>query len=459
MRKNIIYIHTHDSGRILSPYGYDVPTPNLKMFAEDATLFRQAYCVGPTCSPSRAGLLTGMYPHSNGMLGLSQRGFGLKDYSQHLVPFLKNTGYHTVLCGIQHEVGSYLNSQNGAQVIGYDENITEDNSEYAEDELVKWDYLNAHRVSDWLKHADKDKPFFLSYGLFATHRKFPKEEKNGINSKYIMPPYPIVDNETTREDYSGYLKSSSWFDDSFKIVIDTLKEEGLFDNSIIIYTTDHGLAFPFSKCNVTDTGIGVSLIIRVPESTTKGEVVEGLVSHVDLFPTICDLLNIEKPENLQGVSFVEMFNNHQAEVRQEIFAEVNFHTSYEPTRCVRTNMYKYIRHYDEEFLKVNISNIDNSPSKEFYLENGLQQVVKYRESLFDLIYDPSERNNVVDDPRYASVLEEMRAKLQEHQVKTSDPLLEGHIEIKESWKVNKRECVNPSSKDPNDYVKSEVKQC
>jgi N-sulfoglucosamine sulfohydrolase len=459
MRKNIIYIHTHDSGRILSPYGYDVPTPNLKKFAEDATLFRQAYCVGPTCSPSRAGLLTGMYPHSNGMLGLSQRGFGLEDYSKHLVPFLKNHGYHTVLCGIQHEVGSYLNSHEGAEKIGYDENISSDNSHYTEEELVKWDYKNAHRISDWLKEADKNQPFFLSYGFFSTHRKYPKEDKTGkINSKYVMPPYPIVDNEVTREDYAGFLKSSSWFDDSFKIVIDTLKEEGLYDQSIIIFTTDHGIAFPFSKCNVTDAGIGVSLIVRVPESETKGEVVEGLVSQVDLFPTICDLLNIEKPENLQGVSFVEMFEDHHAEIREEVFAEVNFHTSYEPTRCIRTNHFKYIRHYDEEYLKVNISNIDNSPSKSLYLENGLEQVVKYKESLYDLVYDPGERNNVADNPRYAGVLEEMRQKLAAYQQKTNDPLLKGPIQVKDSWKVNKKECVNPSSTDPNDYVMAGCKR-
>ncbi|SDZ65760.1 Arylsulfatase A [Evansella caseinilytica] len=450
--KNIIYIHTHDSGRILSPYGYDVPTPSLKKFAEDATLFRQAYCVGPTCSPSRAGLLTGMYPHSNGMLGLSQRGFGLHDYSHHLVRFLKNRGYQTVLCGIQHEVGSYLNPEEGAKTIGYDENISADNSGYAEEELVKWDYNNALRVKEWLRNVKKDKPFFLSYGLFATHRRFPKEKKEGIDSKYVMPPYPVIDNEVTREDYTGYLVSSSWFDDSFKVVIETLKEEGLYDNSIIIFTTDHGIPFPFSKCNLTDAGIGVSLIMRVPESSSKGEVIDGLVSQVDLFPTLCDLLNIEKPENLQGISFAEMFEDRKAKVREEIFAEVNFHTSYEPVRCIRTSKYKYIRYYDEDYLKVNMSNIDNSPTKDFYLKNGLDSVVKYREALYDLTYDPGERSNVIEDARYASVADDMRRKLDDYQQKTDDPLLTGHIQVKDVWKVNKQQCVNPSSKDPNDYV-------
>ena len=85
---NILYIHTHDSGRMVSPYGVNAPTDNLLAFARDAAVFTQAYCAGPTCSPSRAALLTGTYPHQNGMLGLAQRGFGLTDYRRHLAQFL-----------------------------------------------------------------------------------------------------------------------------------------------------------------------------------------------------------------------------------------------------------------------------------------------------------------------------------------------------------------------------------
>lgn len=111
--KNVLYIHTHDSGRVLSPYGYKVPTPEIERFARSAAVFRGAYCAGPTCSPSRAAMLTGTYPHQTGMLGLAQRGFSM-DYSRHLVQFLNRNGYHTVLCGIQHEAGWYLNLEQGA---------------------------------------------------------------------------------------------------------------------------------------------------------------------------------------------------------------------------------------------------------------------------------------------------------------------------------------------------------
>ena len=113
---NILYLHTHDTGRYIQPYGYAVSTPNLMNLAREGTLFRQAYCAGPTCSPSRAGLLTGMSPHSCGMLGLAHRGFRLYDYHQHLARFLGDHGYETVLCGVQHEAPD-------PGMIGYRKNI------------------------------------------------------------------------------------------------------------------------------------------------------------------------------------------------------------------------------------------------------------------------------------------------------------------------------------------------
>ena len=105
---NLVYINTHDTGRMLSPYGVKAPTPNFEKFAEDATLFTHAYSCGPTCSPSRAAMLTGIYPHQNGMLGLAQRGFSLADPEKHLANYLRQNGYRTAISGIQHETGWYL---------------------------------------------------------------------------------------------------------------------------------------------------------------------------------------------------------------------------------------------------------------------------------------------------------------------------------------------------------------
>ena len=92
---NILYLHSHDTGRYIQPFGHAVETPRLQLLAEEGVLFRQNHCVCPTCSPSRSALLTGTYPHQNGMIGLAHRGFSLNDYSQHIVAQLKEAGYRS----------------------------------------------------------------------------------------------------------------------------------------------------------------------------------------------------------------------------------------------------------------------------------------------------------------------------------------------------------------------------
>src|SRR3712207_1473568 len=102
-RPNVLYVHSHDTGRYVQPYGHAIPTPNIQRLAEEGVLFRQAFCAGPTCSPSRSGLLTGQSPHSSGMLGLAHRGWALDNYGQHLVNTLRGAGYSSTLIGVQHE--------------------------------------------------------------------------------------------------------------------------------------------------------------------------------------------------------------------------------------------------------------------------------------------------------------------------------------------------------------------
>ena len=170
-----------------------------------------------------------------------------------------------------------------------------------------------------------------------------------------------------------------------------------------------------------------------------------------MLPTLCDLLKLEKPDYLEGTSFAEVFDDVSAEPISEIFAEVNFHTSYEPIRCVRTRRYKYIRYYDESWTKLNLSNMDSSLSKDFYMRHDLAQQQKPMEALYDCYYDPDERQNLVQDLRYQKILEEMRKKLREFQLRTHDPILDGELEMKPTYKVNKKECINASSKEPQDY--------
>lgn len=448
---NILYVHTHDSGRILSPYGYDVPTPTLKAFASESLLFENAYCVSPTCSPSRAAMLSGRYPHNVGMLGLAQRGFVMNP-AAHLVPFLNQHGFMTALCGIQHEAGWYLDHAKGAEMIGYQVDLTNDNSGYRQEDLGQWDKKNAVTMAEWLKNYQDEKPFFASFGMYSTHRRYPDVVDECINENYVRPPYPIPDTKETRLDHARYMTSAKIADECIHTVLSALKESGHAEDTIILFTTDHGLANPFSKCTLFDSGIGVSLIMHVPNAPANGSVCDSMISHIDVFPTLCDLLKLEKPKDLDGVSFAECFNDATAKTRDKIYAEVNFHTSYEPIRCVRSERYKYIRYYDEEWLKTNCSNIDESLTKDEFMKADLKDRMKYSEALYDMIYDMGERNNCIEDPAYKTIANEMREALEAEMIRSNDPLINGNIEVQHTWKVNKKECLQASSKNPDDYV-------
>ena len=154
-KPNILYIHSHDTGRYIQPYGYNVPTPNLQKLASEGVMFRQAFDAAPTCSPSRAALLTGQCPHNNGMLGLAHRGFFLNDYNQHVLHWLRPHGYRSTLVGVQHIAKD-------PHVIGYDEIVSTRNNQAAEVAPAAVRFLKQH----------PQEPFFLDVGFYETHREF-----------------------------------------------------------------------------------------------------------------------------------------------------------------------------------------------------------------------------------------------------------------------------------------------
>lgn len=445
---NVLYLHTHDTGRVVSPYGYAVDTPNYQRLCDDSLLFQNAYCAAPTCSPSRAALLTGTYPHQNGMLGLAQRGFGL-DASKHLANILHGHGFCTALCGVQHEFGYYTDHDKAYRLLGYEIDLSADATRFDEKGLVYWDSLNAANLSYWIEKYEDERPFFVSYGMHATHREWPDAPEGNANGS--QPPLNLPNNDITRRDFARYKESVHMADSNVGMVVDALKKAGLYEDTVIILTTDHGVSYPFEKCCLKDLGIGVVLAMRVPGSRTRGRSFDGLVSHIDVLPTLLDLLGIKKPDYLEGTSLADVFAGDEIPGDEAVFSEVNFHASYEPMRSVRTKRYKYIRYFDTTYLHVNRSNIDGSEVKQFYEENGLMEIEKDVEALYDLYYDAYEMNNLVDNERYQNVLEDMRNRLRAFMERTDDPLLEGPIEVRPEWKVNRRESRSSGSCDPGDY--------
>ncbi|MCI1984999.1 MAG: sulfatase [Lactobacillus sp.] len=444
---NIIYIHTHDTGRLVSAYGYGVPTPEYQAFCQDAILFQNAFSVAPTCSPSRASLLTGVYPHQNGMLGLAQRGFKL-DKRLHLARYLRDHGYETALCGVQHEIGYYTDHALAVDNLGYQRDLTTDSSQYDEEHLVEWDNHNADKLANWFDERTDTQPFFVSFGMHATHRQYPQTIAKDIAVSSARPPLNVANDPETRQDFAAFETSAEYADHNLKVVLDALKRNGLYEKTIIVLTTDHGVAFPFAKCTLTDSGIGVLMAIRVPGCVPAEY--NGLLSQIDVIPTLLDLVNLEKPNYLEGKSFAPIFDGNEYKGDDYVFGEVNFHTSYEPIRSVRSKRYKYIRYFDD-YEHLNLSNIDNSPTKTFYAQEGLREVTKPKEALYDLYYDVMETNNLLDDPRYLAQLTNMRQRLSDFMVRTEDPLLNGPIPIQSSWKVNKREAYSAHAKDKSEY--------
>lgn len=420
---NILYIHSHDTGRYVQPYGYAVPTPSIQRLAEQGILFRQAFCVAPQCSPSRAGLLTGQSAHSSGMIGLAHRGFALHDYGQHIVHPLRQAGYHSALIGVQHVACD-------PAFIGYDE-------------VVPLDSHRAEHVApaavDWLRSASQ--PFFLSVGFSETHREFP-EPGPAEDPRYCLPPHPLPDTPATRRDMAAFKASARLLDGGIGAVVDGLEASGLATNTLVICTTDHGLAFPGMKCNLTDHGIGVVLIMRGPGGFRGGRVCDAMVSQVDLFPTVCELLDIPRPAWLQGRSMLPLIRNEVEEINDEVFAEVTYHAAYEPVRAVRTRRWKYIRRFDGRDRPV-LPNCDDGPSKELWLAHGWRERPVAREQLYDLVFDPDETANLAADPSAAPILQEMRGRLERWMEETDDPLLQGPVPMPSGAIANDPDGLSP----------------
>ena len=416
----------------MQPYGHQVPTPNIQALADQGVLFRNAFCAAPTCSSSRACLLTGQYGHSNGMLGLAHRGWSLNDYEHHIVHTLHEAGYTSTLIGEQH-------ISKEPDVIGYDEVMKIPTTRVESVAPLAIEVLSRERA----------RPLFLSVGLFETHREFlgPGSLRD---VHYSQPPANLPDAPEVRRDIAGFKASARSLDHGVGMVLNALDASGRADDTLVIFTTDHGMPFPGAKATLYDRGLGVMLILRGPWPFSGGRVIDGLVSHIDLFPTVMELLELERPAFLQGASLMPLLRGETAHVREEVFAGSTWHAAYEPQRAIRTRRHKYIRRWGDRKAPV-LPNTDDGPSKELLLRHGWAQREIPAEQLFDLVLDPNEAHNLVDDPAHAGVLADLRARLEAWQRETDDPLLAGHVTPPPGVEINtpdQRSAAEPTTRVP-----------
>lgn len=415
---NILFLHAHNTGRFIEPYGHAVPTPNLMKLAREGALFRRAFSAAPSCSPSRAAFLTGQYPHCSGMLGLAHRGFALAQPDRHIARVLAGHGYETAHCGVEHVVPH----GKGTDAEAYAHALTRDNSARAADV--------APAVCDWLR-SKPSQPFFLNVGTTETHTPYPEPQPElfpAENPDHCVPPRPFPDTPELRQMAAGFKRSARQMDDAVGDILRTLAQTGQDANTYVFAFTDHGLQWPLHIGNVGEHGNAAYCIAHGPEHFTGGKTLDEMVSLIDLFPTVCELTGTPAPDWLQGESLLPLVDGQAESLRDRLFLEQTFHAAYEPMRAVRTERHIFIKRFDGRDELV-LPNTDDTPAKQDLIDHDWQAEPRHQEMLYDHYFDPDQQNNLIGRPDLASTEAELRDSLQDWMKSTDDPILSGPIAL------------------------------
>ncbi len=428
---NILYLHSHDAGRFIEPYGFPVETPALMKFARESTLFRKAFCVAPTCGPSRAAMLSGQYPHQVGMFGLPGRdGWRFDDYDKHLVNQLNQWGYETVLAGVQHE-DIHKRHFPG---IRYERVLEREAPARPQD--GEWYPETIDKVESFLATRKEDRPFFLSVGIDEPHRdnlarpelnlhgqsdRFTKTryyDPEKLDWRYTAPPPWLPDLPEIRKDMESYREGVRIMDEYMGRVLYALHHNGYDNDTLVMVTSDHGIEFPGGKKTLRDQGTQVFLMIRGPQGSpfNGGQVIEPMVTQLDIFPTLCELLAETPAHQLEGKSLLPLVRGETETLHEATFAEQNYHGPLEPLRSVRTERWKYIRRHFPTGPQMRHDG-PSSPAMEafgFYDRDG------GTEELYDLYLDPMEACNRIHDPACASIKADLADKLETWMKATGD---------------------------------------
>jgi arylsulfatase A-like enzyme len=416
-RPNILFLICHDLGRHLGCYGRGIDTPNLNRLAAEGVRFTEYFCTAPQCSPSRASIMTGQYPHTNGVMGLQGKGWQLRDDAVTLPKALAAAGYETHLFGFQHEHPDSF-------ALGY---------QYEAEGFHRGQGASyeARRVAPKLcafLREKREKPFFVSAGVFEPHIPYIKGP-TPLSAWRRVEPLPFLpDHPAVRQDTAELHQSVVELDRHMGTILDTLDETGLAESTLVIFTTDHGVDFPRAKCSLYDPGIATALLMRWDGVLPKNRAVSELLSNIDLMPTILELAGCPVPESVQGVGFRGLLAGGAYQPRDCIMAEHTYHSAYNPMRCLRTHRYKFIRNFEPKPRNIDPNSYWQTCAGADYLRPVFAAPPPERE-LYDLAADPHEQNNLIGRYGYKETGEALEARLLAWMAETGDPLLLGPVEV------------------------------
>lgn len=424
-RPNILLMICHDLGCYIGPYGWAADrSPALCQLAQQSVVCRWHFVSSPGCSQSRSSLVTGRYPHANGQFGLAHLGWVLHHDEILLPAVLRQAGYRTVLLGIWHLHEWTLSAFDEVSP----DVSTRDASPEAPAEIA------GDRAARWLRENARDhQPFYLHVGFWETHRPFadvdPVElEREAMSlSDDQIPPF-LPRNDAVRKEIVQLRRSVQLIDQAVARVVDALHTAGLEENTIVLFTADHGLPFPRAKGTLYDPGIHVALLVHWPQRLRPGDLTT-LSSNVDVMPTLLEAVGQQPPSRVQGRSFWPLLIDPAAdhEQRDAIFAEKTYHEHYDPMRCIRTRRWKYIRNFAARPRLVLPSDVYNSPTRRSLTDDEAIWSPRPPEELYDLERDPGEQVNRASEPGLATVCDGLRARLTRWMQETGDPLLHGPI--------------------------------
>lgn len=463
--RNIIFLVTDDQSPLLGCYGDRVAaSPHADALAKDGTLFRNAFATTASCSPSRSVILSGMHNHANGQYGLahSVHHFSSLDnvHSVALPRALAAAGYRTAQIGKLHVLPE--------QVYHFETSLKGNPRQ-----TVK--LVEACRE---FMTTPSEKPFFLYIGTTDPHRDGKTVETSPLELKpnsfgnpvgsssaesqevvfdpqsIPIPPF-LPDTPECRAELAQYYQSCARIDRGLGRLIEILKETGLYDKTLIVFTSDHGIAMPGAKTTTYEPGLHVPFIVRNPYQQKRGIVSEALISHVDIAPSLLDFAGALKKEMLlssqpphastkgqairvqkpvyHGNSWIPILGETRPAGWDTIYASHTTHEvqMYYPMRVVRDRQYKLIWNLAGELRFPSASDLWQSATWQAQLKKGsdapygFRTVREYlhrpRYELFDIQKDPDERQNLADLPEYRDVLKTYIQKLEAFQNQTADP--------------------------------------
>ena len=412
LQPNIVTITCHDLGQHLGCYGVpSVNSPNIDRLASKGIFFKNFYSTSAVSSPGRASLATGRYAQSNGLMGLTHAPWwwSINDDEKHIAQILGEKGYNTTLIGLQHIASP--------ERLGFKEHLSLKNNAI---ETVK------ETIKFFQNKVNEKQPFYLEIGFTEVHDPYKHEADS---SKGIFVPGYLESTKEIRRQLAMLQGDIKFLDNCIGEILNSIEKSPFADNTVIIFTSDHGIGFPGAKWSVRKAGISVPLIIYQPNSVfSGGKMFNQPMSNVDVLPTLLEYTGFMIPENIEGVSFMKLIAGKTGiSPRSSVFAQYTPDMKRDnQSRTIIAGKHQMIWYFDAgRTVKYPTS---ASPS-------GFAAHVEREETtgtrpffeLFDMENDPWQLENLGEKGEYQDFVEKLSKELLIWMRSVDDPLLKGPL--------------------------------